>query len=138
MLLLDDLRFAQNSKTASREHRPRIAGAKRLERAQILRQPKPYRSRSNLSIDREHRLKICFSQARRRMFIQASAEFRDMFAPDRQPSCVRVPTELIKQVAANRQAVKKMIGLDAARRTVAHVAIKRDHHAWSIQALRDL
>ena len=31
--ILDDLRLAQNSKPASRENRPRIAGAKGLERA---------------------------------------------------------------------------------------------------------
>src|SRR6267154_4677774 len=111
MLLLDDVRLAQNSKPASRENRARITGAKGLKRAKILRQPKPDRIRRNLSVDREHRLQICFSQTRRRMFIQATAEFRDMFAADRQSGGVRVPTELIQQIAANRQPVKEMIGL---------------------------
>ena len=49
------------------------------------------------------------------MFIQAAAEFRDVFAPDRESGRVRMPPEFIQQVAANRQTVKEMIGFDAAR-----------------------
>ncbi len=57
------------------------------------------------------------------MFIQASPEFGDVFAPDRQSGRVRVPAKFVQQVATNRQAIKKMIGLDAACRTVAYIAV---------------
>ena len=115
MLFLNNLRLAQDPKPSRRENRPRIAGPKRLERTQILRQLKPKRLRIHLSIDRNHWLQILFSQTRRCMFIQAATEFRDVFAPDRESGRVRVAAEFIQQVATGRQTVKQVIGFDAAR-----------------------
>src|SRR5437879_1149902 len=138
MLLLNYLRLAQDPKPTSRENRPRIAGAKRLKCSQILRELKPERLRIHLSIDPDDWLQILFSQARRCMFIQAAAKFGDVLAPDRESGRVGMPAEFVQQVATDRQAVKEMIGFDAARRAVADVAVERDHHAWSMQAFGDL
>ncbi len=56
MLFLKYLGLAQNSKCPRGENGARIARAKWLERAQIPCQLKSDRSRTNLTIDREHRL----------------------------------------------------------------------------------
>ena len=71
------------------------------------------------------------------MFIQAAAELRNAFAANRQTGSVRMTAEFVQQIAARRQPVEQMIGFDAARRTVADVAIERDNHAGSMQALRN-
>src|SRR5450631_2456898 len=105
MLLLNDLRLAEYSKAASRENRARIAGAKRLERTQILPKLEPQCCRRHLRVDREHRLKVRFSQTRGRMFVQAAAEFRDVFPADSQPGGVRMAAEFIQQIAARGQPV---------------------------------
>ena len=72
------------------------------------------------------------------MFVQAAAEFRDVFASDRKAGRMRMAAEFIQQIAAHRQTVKEMIGFDAARRAVTDVAVERDHDARPMQTFGDL
>src|SRR5712691_8027281 len=99
MLLLDDLRLAQHAKSTRHENWPRISRAEWLQRVQILAKLKAQRVRSNFCIDAKRRRQIIFSQTRRRMFIQAPPKFRDAIATNRQPSRMRMPAELIEQIA---------------------------------------
>src|SRR5882672_5170161 len=115
MLLLNYPGLAHHAKTAGYEDGPRIPGAKRLECAKFLRQVKRQLSRLHLSINVQSRNQVLFSQARRRMFVQAAAKLRDLSSANRQAGRVRMPAELFQQIAARRQTVKQMIRLDTAR-----------------------
>src|SRR5439155_22749428 len=138
MLLFDYLRFAQYAEAARHKQRPRITGAKWLQRAQFLRKLKTEGARRNFRIDVKRRRQVFFSQTRGRVFIQATAELRNAFASNRQTGSVRMTAEFVQQIAARRQPVEPMNGFDAARRTVADIAIERDNHTRPMQALGDL
>src|SRR5437870_11258860 len=94
MLLLNYLGLAYHAKTAGGENGPRIPGAKRFERPQFLRQLKRHLSRLHLGINVQSRKQVLFSQARRRMFVQAPAKLGYLAAPNRQTGRVRMSAEL--------------------------------------------
>src|SRR6266571_1117647 len=102
MLLFNDLRLAQNTKSACHEDWPRIARPERFERAQFLRKLKSKCARRNLRVNLEDRQQVLISQTRGRMFIQATTEFGDGFTANRQPRRVRMAAKLIQQIATRR------------------------------------
>src|SRR5260370_42475749 len=138
MLLFNCLRLAQYAEAARHKQRPRVAGAKWFQRAQLLRKLKTKRARRNFRVDVKCRRQVFFSQTRGRMFIQATAELRNAFASNSQTGGVRMTAEFVEQIAARRQPVEQVIGFDAPRRTVADVAFERDDHAGTMQSFRDL
>ena len=77
------LEFGKCAKTAGGKNGPRIPGAKRFERPQFLRQLKRHLSRLHLGINVQSRNQVLFSQARRRMFVQAPAKLGYLAAPNR-------------------------------------------------------
>src|SRR6266545_3061447 len=129
MLLFNNLRLAQNTKSAGHENRARIARAKRFERAQFLRKLKSERVRRNFPIDIKLGQQVFISQTRRRMFIQATAEFGDGFTTNRQSSSVRMAAKLVQQISTRRKSIKQVIGFNAPRRTVTDIAFERDNYA---------
>src|SRR5438445_11871274 len=138
MLLLDDLRLAQNFEASRTEHRPRISCAERLKYTQILRKLEAKSRCRHFCINAKRRNQIILSQTRGCMFIQAAAQLGDALASNCQASRVRMSSKFVQQIATGSQPIEQVVRINASRRPVPNIALQRDDNTWTVQPFSNL